>query len=693
MMLDRGLAQESVLAAWLAKNNMLFLATLVVSVVSLMVLPIPRFLLDTFIAVNIAVSVALLLITIYINTPLGLSTFPTLLLFTTLLRLSLNIASSRSILLNADGGHIIETFGRLVVGGNVIVGLVVFTIITIVQFIVVAKGAERVAEVAARFTLDAMPGKQMSIDADLRAGMIDKDDAKQRRKILEQESQLHGAMDGAMKFVKGDAIAGLLIAFVNLLAGLAVGVGMHGMSIAQAADRYSVLTVGDGMVSQIPSLFVSIAAGVLTTRVSGNDSDELGAQIVRQILSKPAALLITGAVMSGFLLVPGFPTLQIGVLAAVIGGVGFILFRQAEANHSGQHTPIPAMQGEGVITAPPHFIEYAMPSISAPLLVKISGELSDRLHAEAFSSALTSLREELHEHLGLPFPGVRLVLDRTLDEGAYRILVNDVMVADEVMPPGRRALALPLDSADGLDILVDEKRAYVGRIGWKKASEPLPAGAEEIPVDFILTRHIAAVVYSRPQDFLGMQDVQRLLQRAERELNELIKELNKVVPLQRVTDILRRLLQEQIPIRNLRAIGEGLVNWGPKEKDNVVLAELVRVELGRWIVSRHTAGSGTLQAVLIHPDTEASFKRSIQHNGSGSFLALGPDERKKFCSAIEGILKSADSAQSRPILVTTMDLRRYARKLVEAALPELVVLSYEEIGGHAGLSICGTVSI
>jgi len=692
-MVERGMVRDSVLAAWIARNNMLLLTLMVVSVVSLMVLPIPEFLLDTFIAINIAVSVALLLITIYINSPLGLSTFPTLLLVTTLLRLSLNIASSRSILLHADAGHIIETFGRLVVGGNVIVGLVVFTIITIVQFIVVAKGSERVAEVAARFTLDAMPGKQMSIDADLRAGMIDKEEAKRRRKTLEQESQLHGAMDGAMKFVKGDAIAGLLIAFVNLLAGLTVGVVMHDMTFAEAANRYSVLTVGDGMVSQIPSLFVSVAAGVLTTRVSGNDTEDLGRQIVQQVLSKPAALLITGFIMSGFLLIPGFPTLQIGLLAAVIGGIGFILYRQSEMSKTGQHTPVPAMQGEGSITAPPEFIEYAMPKISVPMLVKVSDEVAERLHPEVFASALTSLREQLHEHLGLPFPGVRLVLDRTLPEGTYHILVNDVRVADGSIPSGRRPLALLPGSPPPPDLVIDKERAFAGHIGWLSVSEAIPDGVEEIDIDFILMRHISSVIYSRPHEFLGMQDVQRLLQRAEAELNDLVKEVVKVVPLQRITEVLRRLLQERIPIRNLRAIGESLVNWGPKEKDIVALTELVRVELGRWIVHSHTAGSDTLSAVLIHPDTEANFKRSIQHNAGGSFLAIGPEDRKKFCSAIEGILKSADATRARPILVTTMDLRRYARKLVETAHPELVVLSYEEIGGHAGLSVCGTVSL
>jgi len=687
------LGRGPVLVAWFIQNNVVFLTGGVVAIICLMVLPLPQFVLDTLIAINIASSIGLLLLTMYVSSPLALNTFPTLLLFSTLLRLSLNIASSRSILLNADAGHIIETFGRLVVGGNVVVGLVIFMIISIVQFIVVAKGSERVAEVAARFTLDAMPGKQMSIDADLRAGMIDKDEAKRRRLLIEQESQLNGAMDGAMKFVKGDAIAGLLIALVNLLAGFAVGAGMHGMPIGEAVDRYTVLTVGDGMVSQLPSLFVSIAAGVLATRVSGSETTSLGGEIVRQVLGQPTALLVTGAILLGFLLVPGFPALQFLLLGLAVGGVGLVLYRQAQRDQTGKKAPMPAMQGEGEMQAPPTLVEDGLPSFSVPLLVRVSDAMSASLVAERFSLALEGLREELRERLGLPFPGVRLIRDPSLGAGSYRILVHDVLVVDGSMPVERFAIHLDADTRlpDGFEL--DRALAVIGRIAWGDYVGELPQGAKEVHADTLLVLYLRMVIFSRPHEFIGVQEVQRMLQRAERELFELIKEVIKILPLQRITDVLRRLLREGVPIRNLRAIGEGLVTWGAKEKDVVMLTELVRVELGRWIAGAHARGTGTIRAVLIHPDTEDRFKRSIQQNVSGSFLALSSDDSKRFCAEVERLVQSGASGTILPVVVTSMDLRRYARRLIETALPDTAVLSYEEIGAYAGLSICGTVSL
>lgn len=692
-MSKQGLGSGPVLVAWFIQNNVVFLTGGVVAIICLMVLPLPQFVLDTLIAINIASSIGLLLLTMYVSSPLALNTFPTLLLFTTLLRLSLNIASSRSILLNADAGHIIETFGRLVVGGNVVVGLVIFMIISIVQFIVVAKGSERVAEVAARFTLDAMPGKQMSIDADLRAGMIDKDEAKRRRHLIEQESQLNGAMDGAMKFVKGDAIAGLLIALVNLLAGFAVGAGMHGMPIGEAIDRYTILTVGDGMVSQIPSLFVSIAAGVLTTRVSGNETSSLGGEIVRQLLGQPTALLVTGAILFGFLLVPGFPALQFMFLGLAVGGVGLVLYRQAKRDQTGRKAPIPAMQGEGEIYAPPTLVEESLPPFAVPLLVRVSDAMSADLDAARFSLALEGLREELRERLGLPFPGVRLIRDVSLEEGAYRILVHDVLVVNGKIPLGKFAIHLNADARlpDGFEL--DQSLAAIGSIAWGEYVGELPDGVREIHADTLLVLYLRMVIFSRPHEFLGVQEVQRMLQRAERELLELIKEIMKILPLQRITDVLRRLLREGVPIRNVRAIGEGLVTWGAKEKDVVMLTELVRIELGRWIAGAHAHGSGSIRTVLIHPDSEATFRRSIQQNASGSFLALSPEDTKRFCAELEKLVWSGGRRELRTVVVTSMDLRRYVRRLIETALPETAVLSYEEIGTYAGLSVCGTVSL
>ncbi|MBU6494753.1 MAG: FHIPEP family type III secretion protein, partial [Burkholderiales bacterium] len=320
---DIAAARPWVLSISLSRNYDLVLALFVAAVVALFVLPLPTAMMDALISINLAASILLLTVSTYLPSAVSFSSFPALLLFTTLFRLSLNIASCKLILLHANAGHIIDTFGRLIVGGNVVVGGVVFLVIAVVQFIVIAKGSERVAEVGARFSLDAMPGKQMSIDADLRAGVISSDEARHRREMLEQESQLHGAMDGAMKFVKGDAIAGIIIAFINIVAGIAVGTLMHDMSVGGAIHRYSVLTVGDGMASQIPSLLVSIAAGIVTTRVATRDARErhLGEQIGAQVAAHPRAMVIAALVLLSFLLVPGFPKWAFGALALILGGL------------------------------------------------------------------------------------------------------------------------------------------------------------------------------------------------------------------------------------------------------------------------------------------------------------------------------------------------------------------------------------
>ncbi|MDE2610845.1 MAG: FHIPEP family type III secretion protein, partial [Burkholderiales bacterium] len=327
---DIAAARPWVLSISLSRNYDLVLALFVAAVVALFVLPLPTAMMDALISINLAASILLLTVSTYLPSAVSFSSFPALLLFTTLFRLSLNIASCKLILLHANAGHIIDTFGRLIVGGNVVVGGVVFLVIAVVQFIVIAKGSERVAEVGARFSLDAMPGKQMSIDADLRAGVISSDEARHRREMLEQESQLHGAMDGAMKFVKGDAIAGIIIAFINIVAGIAVGTLMHDMSVGGAIHRYSVLTVGDGMASQIPSLLVSIAAGIVTTRVATRDARErhLGEQIGAQVAAHPRAMVIAALVLLSFLLVPGFPKWAFGALALVLGGLGVSLLRR-----------------------------------------------------------------------------------------------------------------------------------------------------------------------------------------------------------------------------------------------------------------------------------------------------------------------------------------------------------------------------
>jgi type III secretion protein V len=616
------------------------LALLVTAIVALIVLPIPPFLLDSMIALSIASGVGLLMLAMYVHSPLALSTFPALLLFTTLFRLALSIGSTKQILLHAHAGEIIESFGRLVVGGNVVVGLVVFLVIAVVQFLVIAKGSERIAEVGARFTLDAMPGKQMSIDADLRAGLIDKEEARRRRQALGQESQMHGAMDGAMKFVKNDAIATILIALINIVAGISIGVGMKGMAFADAIGRYTILTVGDGMVAQIPSLFVSIAAGILITRVAGREGgNNLGVQITEQLTAQPAALLATGTLLIAFALVPGFPKLQFIGLALLVGGAGWMLLRDGKRVATIDAAQLGSAQREGSIKQHP-LVDQGDSLIAHPLLLRLPPALRGHIDPALLDTALGSRRRALQRELGVPFPGLRLRFDDELPDGHYAIDVQEVAADTGALPPEADA-DLP---------------------GW-------------------LTNQVTVVIRRRCDAFVGMQEVQSLIGRVESQLPDLVSELHRTVPLQRTADVLRRLAQEGVSLRYLREIFESLITWGAKEKDVVMLTEYVRVDLGRLLSHRRLDAQGRLHAWVLDTDTEQTFRQCVQQGVGGSFLALPPETARLVMASAQAAIKP--EAGQAAVLLASMDVRRYVKKFFSTQFPDLVVLSFQELPPEA----------
>ena len=643
------------LAPRLAPRGDLALLGLLMAIIALLVLPVPAALLDGLIALNIALSIGLLMLSMYVGSSLGLSTFPSLLLFTTLLRLSLNIASSKQILLHAHAGQIIETFGRLVVGGSVVVGIVVFLIIAIVQFIVVAKGAERVAEVGARFTLDGMPGKQMSIDADLRAGIVGKDEARRRRGLLEQESQFFGAMDGAMKFVKGDAIAGMIIAFVNIVAGIAVGMAMKDMGFAQALQRYTVLTVGDGMVTQIPSLFVSIAAGVLITRVGADEARDanLGSQIGRQILAQPLALLLTAGVLCAFVLTPGFPKLPFGLIAAVLAGIAWFVMRSPARRRSFENAPMPAMARDGSSDVPP-LIRRGDDDAVAPLVLRLAPGCAGRIAPAALDRALMDARRRIRRELGIPFPGLVARFDDTLSDGSYAIDVHEL--------PRVSGMLTPDVSGDA------DPAAQLGR-------------------------DVEQAVLAQPDLFIGFAEAHQIVEAVGRESPELAQELVRTVPLQRIADVLRRLVQESISIRPVREICESLLAWGAREKDPVLLTEYVRIDLGRHIAHRFGRGEKVMPVLMLDPAAEQLVRQAVQQTATGSYLALGPDDTRRLGEAADHALQAAGTALKVPVVVASMDVRRYVRRLLEPRHPQVVVLSYQEIGSHLTLQTVGRVGL
>lgn len=681
-----------------ARNYDLVLALFVAAVIALFVLPLPTMVMDGLISLNLAISILLLTVSTYLPSAVSFSSFPAVLLFTTLFRLALNIASCKLILLQANAGHVIDTFGRLIVGNNIVVGGVVFMVIAIVQFIVIAKGAERVAEVGARFSLDAMPGKQISIDADLRAGIITSDEAKRRRERLEQESQMHGAMDGAMKFVKGDAIAGIIIAFINILAGIAVGTLMHDMSVSQALHRYAILTVGDGMASQIPSLLVSIAAGVVTMRVASRDVLErhLGEQIGLQLTNHPRAIMIAGFVVLAFVPVPGFPKWAFLLLAAWLIGGGIYLMRR--------HKTIPAMNLITIADAQVDLEAGAAAGsqihpigMTALLAVVLAYDLRAQLNLGQLQAALSEAKANVDADLGPLFPRMNLRFDPAISQSSYRILLQDVIVSSGYLRPGQRLW-------DGLSALPENVDRQVGE-PFGPFSQPLwlietaehlrtSALAGSLTHEQIIARHLESVVRAKPAVLIGIQETQTLVHLARRDYPELISELTRLVPLQRITEVLRRLLEERIPIRNLRAIFEGMIAWAPKEpEDTILLVEQVRVDLKRLITDRYCGPQRSLQVILFEQSLQERIEAGIVKTKQGTYLGLTRNVKDNICEQTRAVIESLRGSEraTHVAVIVPMIVRFYVRSIIAPMLPDLPVLSYQEIEDDVRLHTSGWV--
>jgi type III secretion protein V len=672
----------------------IFIGLLIITVLALIIAPVPMIVIDALLAVNLMISILLLMVVMYVPGVVELSTFPTLLLFTTLFRLALNIASTKLILLTAEAGHVIEAFGNLVVGGNIVVGFVVFIIITLVQFIVIAKGSERVAEVGARFTLDAMPGKQMSIDADLRAGMITGEQARARRDLLAMESSLHGGMDGAMKFVKGDAIAGLVITAINILGGIVIGVMYHGMTSGEAAQRFTVLSIGDAMVSQIPSLLICIAAGVLVTRVAderrAGHSISVGQEMGEQLAKTPQPLILSAVLLVGFAIIPGFPPLPFLALAALLVWVAYRGSKASANKPAKASAPLPALMRDGLRAATPTILNKSA-EFTSPLSIQISPQISQALDAPGMDAAFARERDMLQETLGLPFPGIEVVISRDLEPTAYSIKIFDVPVDRGDLQPNAlllinadetaRSLCQPHGAACGLD-----------QTFWMPLIQSRGIGnAAFMTHEEILARHAIAAMQRQAHLFMGVQEVQWILEKAQKNYPNLVSEALKAMPTTRIAEVLRRLLEEQVPLRNIRAILESMVAWGTKEKDPLMLTEYARSELGRFLAHRATSGLGKLQAVMLHPDVEQTVRQSIKQTPSGNFLALPPETIEQISEAV--LKLSGRTPQAGRAVVTSMDIRRYVRKMLERKTPWLQVYSFQELGGYVELQSLGRAAI
>jgi type III secretion protein V len=648
------------LVARLTRHADLALAGVVVASVAMMIVPLPGFLLDLLISFNIAVAVTLLLISIYVADALKIATFPTLLLLTTLFRVALEVSATRLILLKANAGEVIHAFGGFVVAGNLVVGAVIFVILTLVQFIVISKGSERVAEVAARFTLDALPGKQMAIDAELRAGHLDVAGAQQRRALLGRESQFFGAMDGAMRFVKGDAVAGIVVLAVNIVGGLVIGVAQRGMELAAAARTYTLLTIGEGLVAQIPALVISTAAGIVVTRVAAEDEGaHLGREIGAQVLAQPRALAVAAALLALLGIVPGLPATPFLILAAVLGALAWRLISRPPAPPAQRPAnPTAAAATAGARLPAPRLTALAVelaPDIDAELRLDADGTLAN--------AALDAARARLFEESGLTLPAVHL-----------------------------RAPSPPRDALPGRSYRLHFNEIPLARIELARGRD----AAEDIAAE------LARLMRRRGHELLGIQETQALLTALEPSHPALVREVvPKVVSPAQLCDVLRRLAAEGISLRQLPEILGAIADAPAAARDPATLAERARAALRGAITFVHAGASGRVAAIALDPLVEETLRDAIRPGDGGGHLALPPGASRDILAGVGralavalAALPGADGGRARgAVIVTAADLRRHVRRLVEAAHPELAVVSYAELAPETEIDTVARVSV
>ncbi|MBH1988856.1 MAG: type III secretion system export apparatus subunit SctV [Myxococcaceae bacterium] len=687
------------------------LAFLVVTVMTLLIVPVPTFLIDLLICTNISIALTMLLVALYVSDALHLSSFPTILLVTTLFRLGINVATARRILLDADAGTVITAFGEFTVQGNFIVGVVMFLLLMLINMLVIAKGSERVAEVAARFTLDAMPGKQMSIDADLRNGSIDLDTARKKRMDLGRESQLFGAMDGAMKFVKGDVIAGIIIFILNIVAGMSVGVLQKGMTVNEAIETYSILSIGDGLVSIIPALLMSVCAGLIVTRVnSGAEDSNLGQDIANQVLAQPKAFAIASAFITLVGQVPGLPRIPFTIIGLTVGGIAYALFRAQQPSYAGAVGASMADM-EQIVSKREQKLEKekktALQKAKAqegntakmmPVVTPISLEVASDLvplvddSSNFLAELIPTMRDGLFYELGIRFPGIRVRgSDASSGPGTYVVAINEIPVAVNTVDS---RMCLVNDTPDRLKLLGIQATIAVNPANgvpcsWMpNAKQALAeqAGLTTWDAASYMVLHLSASLRKQAADFVGIQEVQNMLDQLEQAFPALVKEvIPKAVNLFQLTEILKRLVEEEISIRDLKTILQALAEWGPHESDPVLLTEQVRISMKRYMSHKFTGGQHTLVVYLLEPQLEETVSAGIQHGSAGGYLALEPEVTNDILTAIRKEISNLPATAQQPVILTPQEIRRYFRKLVEIEFPHLAVLSYQELSSDINI--------
>ncbi len=679
--------------AALNQSSSAMLGAAVVGILFVLVIPLPTIVLDLLLAFNITLSVVILMMSMYVLRPLEFSAFPSVLLGSTLLRLSLNVASARLILLHGKegtgaAGKVIQAFGSFVVGGNYAVGIVIFCVLVLINLIVITKGATRIAEVAARFTLDAMPGKQMAIDADLNTGLINEAEARRRRKEIADEANFYGAMDGASKFISGEAMAGVVVLLINIIGGLIVGVLQQGMDVATAARTYTILTVGDGLVTQVPAIIVSTSVGMLVTRTAAET--DLGEDVKKQLFSQPRAIGMASAIIFSFALIPGMPKFAFIVMASLFGFLAYQLFTASERRETlaVEEAPPEPSEMEEVI-APPDLMGLEVGYGLIPLVDSSQGgELLQRIKA---------MRRQLALEMGFVMPAIHIRDNLRLKPSEYSISIKGIEIAKGELMLGHH-----------LAITVDEKGPKPAGIETREPAFGIPAvwvpdrereivqarGFVVVDPATVVTTHLTELVKSHADELLGRQEVQTLLDNLAASYPKVVNELvPKVVSVGILQKVLQRLLKERLSIRNLLAVIEILADYVTMTKNVDLLTGYVRQSLARAITKQYQDGEGNISVVMVSPNVEDMISHSIQHTEYESFVSPDPGMVKRLIASLQNFIGTFTAKGLQPIILCSPNTRIHLRKILERFFPNIIVISHNEITHDANIKSLGMVEL
>jgi flagellar biosynthesis protein FlhA len=684
-------AQADSLRGW-EKSGTAILAVGVIGVLIIMIIPLPTFLLDLLLSFNITISIIILLMSMYVMKPLDLSVFPSVLLTVTLLRLSLNVASTRLILLHgnegtAAAGQVIKAFGTFVVGGNYVVGLIVFFVLTLINFVVITKGATRIAEVAARFTLDAMPGKQMSIDADLNAGLITEADARRRRSEIEREADFYGAMDGASKFVRGDAIAGIVIILINIVGGLIIGVLQQGMQVADAARNYTLLTIGDGLVTQVPALIVSTAAGMLVTR--STSSSNLGADLTGQFFIQPKAIATASVMLFIFGLIPGMPKVSFIIISLITGALAYKLFKIVKKDEVREEAPAVAPKESVEKLLALDLMELEVGYGLIPLVdATQGGELLQRIK---------SLRKQLATDMGFIIPAIHIRDNLQLKPNEYLFLLKGIEIARGELMPGYWLAITPEEKGVMIKGMQTKEPAFGLPAVWvnEKEKENIQAkGVIVVDCATIVTTHLTEIIKSHADELLGREEVRVLLDNLAVSYPKVVEELvPSVISIGTLQKVLQRLLKERVSVRDLLTILETLADYVPITKNVDLLTSYVRQALARTISKQYKDDRGNISVVMLSPEVEDRISGAIQHTEHESYLIADPNLIQRIIGNLQKFVGTFTTKGLQPIVLCSPKTRIHVKKVLERFFPNIIVLSQNEITHDLNINSLGMVEL